>query len=85
MATMNVSLPQEMKDWVEAQVATGRFANASDFVRDLIRDDMDREAAKDEFDRIIEEAEASGISDRTVEEIMDDARARADDAMRQRA
>ena len=76
MATMNVSLPQEMKDWVEAQVATGRFANASDFVRDLIRDDMDREAAKDEFDRIIEEAEASGISDRTVEDIFDDVLAR---------
>ncbi len=37
MATMNISLPQQMKDWVEAQTADGRYANASDFVRDIIR------------------------------------------------
>ena len=37
MATMNISLPQQMKDWVEAQTADGRYANASDFVRDMIR------------------------------------------------
>ena len=37
MATMNVSLPDPMKDWVEAQTRTGRYSNASDYVRDLIR------------------------------------------------
>src|SRR6185437_15736805 len=37
MATMNVSLPDPMKEWVEAQAATGRYSNASDYVRDLIR------------------------------------------------
>ena len=37
MATMNISLPDQMKEWVEAQVATGRYANASDVIRDLIR------------------------------------------------
>ena len=42
MATMNVSLPDPMKDWVEAQAGTGRYANASDYVRDLIRRDQDR-------------------------------------------
>ena len=36
MATMNVSLPDPMKAWVEAQVETGHFSNASDYVRDLI-------------------------------------------------
>ena len=37
MATMNVSLPDPMKDWVEAQARTGRYSNASGYVRDLIR------------------------------------------------
>jgi putative addiction module CopG family antidote len=37
MATMNISLPDEMKAHVEAQVETGRFANSSDYIRDLIR------------------------------------------------
>ena len=39
MATMNVSLPEQMKNWVEECVKSGRYANASDYVRDLIRQD----------------------------------------------
>jgi antitoxin ParD1/3/4 len=42
MATMNVSLPDPMKDWVEAQVSADRYSNASDYVRDLIRRDQER-------------------------------------------
>ena len=41
MATMNVSLPDEMREWVEQQAKSGRYANASDYVRDLIRHDQD--------------------------------------------
>jgi putative addiction module CopG family antidote len=37
MATMNISIPDPMKDWVQAQVETGAYANSSDYVRDLIR------------------------------------------------
>ncbi len=37
MATMNVSLPDPMKEWVEEQVGGGLYSNASDYVRDLIR------------------------------------------------
>ena len=36
---MNISLPDPMKRYVEAQVRSGEFANASDYVRDLIRRD----------------------------------------------
>jgi len=39
MATMNISLPDQMKTWVEECVRSGRYANASDYVRDLIRRD----------------------------------------------
>jgi len=39
MATMNISLPDQMKSWVEECVQSGRYANASDYVRDLIRND----------------------------------------------
>ena len=37
MATMNVSLPDPMKDRVEDQVKAGQYSSASDYVRDLIR------------------------------------------------
>ena len=52
MATMNVSLPHPMKEWVEAQAKTGRYSNASDYVRDLIRKDQmrgDKIAAMQQF------------------------------------
>jgi antitoxin ParD1/3/4 len=42
MGTMNISLPDPMKSWVESQTRTGRFANTSDYMRDLIRRDQAR-------------------------------------------
>lgn len=45
MATMNVSLPDAMKTWVERQADGRRYSNASDYVRDLIRRDQDRQTA----------------------------------------
>ena len=85
MATMNISLPDKMKQWVEAQVESGRFANASDFIRDIIRNEMDREQAMEDFDRIVEQAIASGVSDKSMDEIRDEARAMAEEALKQRA
>ncbi len=59
MATMNISLPDEMKTWVEENVQTGRYSNASDYVRDLIRDDHRR---LEELRAALIEGENSGQS-----------------------
>jgi antitoxin ParD1/3/4 len=60
MATMNISLPESMKIFIEEQVATGLYANASDFIRDTLRDRMwSREALL----AALEEGEASGDSE----------------------
>ncbi|MFC7662919.1 type II toxin-antitoxin system ParD family antitoxin [Methylorubrum suomiense] len=69
MATMNVSLPDPMKDWVEAQARTGRYSNASDYVRDLIRRDQERHATFAELQALITEGVASGISTRTKDDL----------------
>jgi len=76
MATMNVSLPDAMKSWVEEQAQTGRYSNASDYVRDLIRRDQQRADKIAAMQRLVDEAEASGLSTRTVEAIFDEAVAR---------
>ena len=60
MATMNVSLPDPMKNWVEAQAKSGRYGNASDYVRDLIRRDQERQAAIVEIQKLVDEGLASG-------------------------
>lgn len=40
--TMNISLPEGLKKFVRERVATGAYANPSDYVRDLIRADRER-------------------------------------------
>ena len=76
MATMNISLPDAMKKWVESQADTGRYGNSSDVVRDLIRRAQIREEKIANMNRLVEEGLASGISSRTAEEIIADARNR---------
>ncbi len=82
MATMNVSLPDPMKDWVEAQARTGRYSNASDYVRDLIRRDQERAATHDELQWLISEGIDSGISTRSMGDILKAAREQAAGAAR---
>jgi antitoxin ParD1/3/4 len=64
MATMNVSLPDPMKAWVEAQTRDGRYSNASDYVRDLIRRDQDRQQAVAELQQLVDEGLTGGPAQR---------------------
>jgi antitoxin ParD1/3/4 len=43
MSTMNVSLPDELKSYVDDQVGDGSYGSTSEYVRDLIRRDKDRQ------------------------------------------
>lgn len=63
MATMNVSLPDPMKAWVENQTKEGRYSNASDYVRDLIRRDQDRASKIADMQRLIDEGLQSGVAE----------------------
>lgn len=76
MATMNVSLPDQMKAWVESQAETGRYSNASDYVRDLIRRDQDRQSKIANMQRLVTEALESGEGDRTLDELREAALSR---------
>lgn len=60
MATMNISLPGAMKTFAEAQARDGRYANVSDYMRDLIRRDQMRQAAVVDIQALIDEGLASG-------------------------
>lgn len=77
MATMNVSLPDPMKNWVEAQTKSGRYSNASDYVRDLIRRDQERAGALAELQKLLTEGLESGASDRTIDDVLKAAREQA--------
>jgi len=77
MATMNISLPDQMKAWVEAQSADGRYANSSDLIRDLIRREQIRQEKIAAMQVKIDEAYASGFTEMTIEEIFDGVRKRS--------
>ena len=77
MATMNISLPDQMKKWVEEQARSGRYANASDVVRDLIRREQVKADKIAHIQRLVDEAYASGVTDKSIDEIFEDARAEA--------
>jgi antitoxin ParD1/3/4 len=74
MATMNVSLPAPLKDWVEAQARTGRYSNASDYVRDLIRRDQERAEKIARMQRLLTEGLES-VSAESMDDIAAAARA----------
>jgi antitoxin ParD1/3/4 len=42
MSTMNISLPDSLKDFVDEQVNKGSYGTSSEYVRELIRKDQDR-------------------------------------------
>jgi antitoxin ParD1/3/4 len=71
---MNISLPDEMRAYVEAQVKTGYFANTSDFLRHLIRTDI--EEGRGRLRELIAEGDRAPISDLGFDEIIAQARER---------
>ncbi|MCD9032467.1 type II toxin-antitoxin system ParD family antitoxin [Luteimonas sp. Y-2-2-4F] len=78
MSTMNVSLPDAMKRWVEKQADSGRYANASDYVRSLIRRDQERVAKIAHIQALVTEGIESGVGKRSMNELRAIARKIAD-------
>jgi antitoxin ParD1/3/4 len=56
MATLNISMPDEMRAFIEARVSTGEYQSASDYLRDLIRHD------REETERLLVEGLESGTA-----------------------
>ena len=54
MATLNVSMPDEMRAFIESRINTGEYRSASDYLRYLIRHD------REEIDRLLLEGVESG-------------------------
>lgn len=76
MATMTVSLPDPMKDWIEAQISRGDYASTSDYVRDLVRRDRARreqEFTLDELRKKLADSRSSGEGTRSVDDIFTEA------------
>ena len=73
MATLNIPMPKTMREWIDSQIKAGEYANASDYIRDLIRHDQRQ---RDKLRLALIEGEKSGISKRSVTDISRNAKRR---------
>ena len=77
--SMNISLPQALRDFVSERVKTGFYGNNSDYIRDLIKADK-KKAAQEHLEALLLEGLNSGpaspMTDADYDEIRGNVRAR---------
>ena len=77
MTSMNVSLPSQMKSWVEGKIDSGIYNNASEYIRDLIRKDQAEAERTQAFRAAIKIGRNSGVDERSADEIFASAKAKS--------
>ncbi len=75
MQTMNISLPDPMKQYVEEQLNSGGYSNASGYVRELVRADQKRRS-KYQLEQSLLDSLNSGDPIEITPEMLGDARRR---------
>jgi antitoxin ParD1/3/4 len=78
MQTMNISLPEPLKDFVDTQIASGRYSSVSEYVRVLIRED-EKHKAEERLEALLLEGLATketGLTRQDFAEIRKEALAR---------
>ena len=71
-----ITLTDKQDNWIKAQIESGDYTNDSEYFRDLIRRDQERNGKFQALKSAIQEGLDSGVSDRTVGEIWAAAEAR---------
>ncbi len=80
MVKKSISVTDQQDSWIKAQIKTGHYGNESEVVRELIRErqlrDQETPAEIEAIRAALIEGEESGFSNRSVDEIWEDARQR---------
>ena len=71
-----ITLTDKQDEWIKAQVASGDYTNDSEYFRDLIRRDQERNAKLQALKQAIAEGLESGESEKSVPRIMKEVEAR---------
>jgi antitoxin ParD1/3/4 len=74
MAQSNVLLPNDLQHWTDARAAEGGFDSGGDYVRDLLRRGREYAYKLTTLQAAINEGLASGVSDRSIEDLITDRR-----------
>ena len=68
MTSLNISLPEALKEYIEGQVASGDWGTPSEYIRELIRQDKERRLEN------LEQELIAGIKGSRIELSMDEVR-----------
>ncbi|WAJ26248.1 ribbon-helix-helix domain-containing protein [Antarcticirhabdus aurantiaca] len=77
MATLTITISDGLADWIEGRVQAGDYASANHYLAVLVANDRQKPSSQssaplsiDDLRRIVDDAEASGISDRNIADIV---------------
>jgi antitoxin ParD1/3/4 len=76
MAKFSISMTDRMAQTVQRRVEQGDYNNVSEYFRDLVRRDKEKQAAEDRLRDMLDKAEASGFVEDRVEDIWAEAEKR---------
>jgi len=71
MHRKTITLTDQQDSWIKSQVELGHFGNDSEFIRSLLRKEMLRNEAEAELSQMIDDAEKSGLSEKTPKMVWD--------------
>lgn len=71
MTQLTISMPDALQEWVNQRIAQGHYADAADYLRDLVRQDR-QSGDRLWLNAMIDEGLASGVIDRDIDEVIDE-------------
>ena len=71
---MSFAMPETMRHYIDARVASGHYGNTSEYIRDLIRKDQEEQAVQ-RLRGLIEEGLASGPAEARTDDDLNELRA----------
>lgn len=77
MIRKTISLPEGMASYIDDRINSGQFGNDSEYFRELVRKDQERQSGIAAIQRMLDDSAASGLSDKTLDQIFAEARRRA--------
>lgn len=76
MSDLTIMMPDGLHAWVNARVAEGRYADAADYLRDLVRSDQDIAGQHEWVRSAVAKGLASGVVDAEPENVLKEIMAR---------
>ncbi|MBC2774391.1 type II toxin-antitoxin system ParD family antitoxin [Rhizobium sp. AQ_MP] len=77
MQGITIAIPDDLKDWVSRKTESGEYADPSDYVSGLIRQDQERAAKIEAMQKAVDAGLASGVGNRTADQLFQAAKQKA--------